>query len=219
MKKNIYLQLIILALSILFVLSGCSKGESKKETVKILIITGNFPEKMYLEVITIFRSTPTKFGCKFFDISTGKFTPLKEYKTYTINSSGETQDVFLTWICKSKCKWKYREIHIIVRDAIDSTQTEKIVMYNDRGDVQLSDTINILCEHCVNPNIDPPFYYSECWKFHKGEKLRSLFYNMEGITKDTTDLTINIWYESDSVSICDKHNRKIYEEKLKEQEK
>ena len=37
---------------------------------------------------------------------------------------------------------------------------------------------------------------------------------MEEITKDTIDLTVNIWYESDSVSICDKHNRKIYEEKL-----
>lgn len=216
---NRYLQSIFptiyLSGLLLITFTGCSRNLSKDEKIRILRITGIFSEKMYLEVRTIFRSIPTKFGCKGISLADGKFKPLKECKTYYIHHSKETLEIPLTWIWKSKCKWKYREIVIIIKDGIDSTQTELIDIYNNKGDVQLEDTIHIICEHCVNPNIDPPFFYAECWKFHNGKKLRSLFYNMEGIIKDTIDLTVNIFFESDSVSICDKRNRMIYEKKMK----
>lgn len=208
--------LLILILSLLLLtFCGCVNGQNEKEALKILRITGIFPKNMYLKVRTSFHSIPTRFGCKGISLADGEFKPLKEYKTYYIHYSGDKLEAPLTWLWRSKCRWKYREIEIIVIDSNGLSQTELIDIYNNKGDVPLKDTIHIICEHCVNPNIDPPFYYAECRKFHNGKKLRSLFYNMEGITKDTIDLTVNIFFESDSVSICDERNRMIYEEKMK----
>lgn len=209
-KRNVgFIQTLILITYLSIVC--CFEKEQTPENVRILRITGNFPDEMYLEVRTIFNSIPNKSGCKGVSLVDGSIKPLHESRKKYIRKSGETIDVPLTWIWKSKCKWEYRENQIILVDSTGLSQTEKIVIYRNKGDVRLQDSINIICDHCVNPTIEPPFYYAECWKFHNNKKMRSLFYNLHDVAEDTIDLTINIFFESDSVSICNEEFNQLRE--------
>lgn len=192
----------VLAIIIFLSMFGCFEKEQTPEKVAFLRITAIFPDGMYLEVRTMFNSIPDKFGCKGVSLVDGSFKPLKESRKTHIRKSGETIDVPLTWIWKSKCQWEYRESQIILVDSTGLSQTEKIVIYKDKGDVLLQDSINIICDHCVNPTIEPPFYYAECWKFYNNRKMRSLFYKLPDSAEDTIDCTVNIFFESDSVNIC-----------------
>lgn len=188
---------------------GLIKQSNKK--VRILRVTGNIPEGYMIKVRNEFKSVPWFCFCGGLSMSDGSFIPNKEFKVEYIEKSRQTIEMPLTWIWKSLCEWKYFSTDIIVTDTLKKKQITQMVIYSDRGDFPISDTINILCRHCVNPCRDPVIFYDKCIDSLRAAINDDIFYSLKENKDDTINLTINMYFPVDSLHLCNEELRDCYE--------
>lgn len=190
---------------------SCGLINQRKKNVRILRITANIPEGKVIKVKNTFKSVPWLCFCGGISMRDGSFIPDNAYKIEYIDKSGQVIEMPLTWIWKSLCEWTYYSTSIIVTDTLKEKQITKQTIYHDRGDLPLSDTINIPCRHCINPCRKPAYYYDKCADSLEVAINEDIFYSLAENKEDTVNLTINMYFSDDSIHLCNEELRDCYE--------
>lgn len=202
-----------LTLSLLILISIFHCGLIKQnKNIKILRVTANIPCGFQIKIKNEFKSKPWLGFCGGVSMNDGSFIPKKEYKVEYIKHSGETVEMPLTWIWKSFCEWMHYSTRIILTDTTGVGQILANTIYSNLGDVSLQDTMHIRCKNCINPCLDTVYYYAECKDSLDYIYGTDIFYSLSERNEDTVNLTINMYFQDDSIYLCNDELRECYEE-------